>query len=129
MTFRLAYDRSETNRVSVRLFGFKINMQRRRKEDHVVKTTKPKKRRSKSRNAWNGLIHGIRKSFRLDVLKMDVDTGDYVLNAELTPVAMLCSNRTIDIRFNFVGLNYIYVRARLQVYNMVWAFLKFNFKT
>lgn len=77
------------------------------------KTGKPKRKKGKAdalrRLNWCGII----RSFRIKVFRLELDTGDILLNARLYPVGALYNHPPGNIQINFQNRNHI----DLKVFN------------
>lgn len=130
-SFRLVFNTSDTPHMSLHLLGLRklrIGIAVGSAKPHPVQRERRQRQNTKSIGAWRGLISDVIQSFTIDKVKMNIDTGDYVLNAQLVPVALLCCRGPVMIRTNFVGLNNVYARIELRVYLLIRAFLLFTLK-
>ncbi len=62
-------------------------------------------------------------TFRVEQWQLAIDTGDYVLNAQLYPVNFLprCYGH---LQINFTGENYGYIRIRNRPWQLLYAYLR-----
>ena len=93
---------------------------------------KPTKKRIKKKRSNSSNEGGIAMKFylrtTLDALKtftirrfqLDLDTGDYVLNAQLTPLAVMLNQRTAGRwQINYLGKNNLWIEIENQLIKLV----------
>lgn len=71
------------------------------------------------RMAW-----AVGRTFRLRTCEVDLDTGDYVLNAYLYPVFARLTRRNCRLRVGFNGKTHVRIRVENRLYRMLFAFLR-----
>ena len=68
-------------------------------------------------------------SFRLKQLYINVDTEDWVLNANLAPILMLASRDRISLHVNFMEENSLIIDIRNRLANLLWTGIKYKYRT
>lgn len=63
------------------------------------------------------------KSFRVKKLYIDVDSGDWILNAKLFPVVTLLKNYVGNINVNFQGRNHLVLCIQNRPINIIKSFI------
>ena len=101
----------EILRVKLQIILFKFYFYPLRKWTNL-KSKKPVKKRVKKRGKIN-LKRGLRvlKSFRLKSFRVDIDTGDYILNSQLYPVSSLLNFLVGGCHVNFEGKNRLLLKV------------------
>jgi hypothetical protein len=92
-----------------------------------VKSAKPAvKKKSRSGNGrklhftfYLNMVRDVLKTFTVRKLKLDVDTGDFVLNAQLTPVVMLLNQGPAQIQVNYLGRTNLWIEVENQLIRLV----------
>jgi hypothetical protein len=79
---------------------------------------KPKRR---PKGLFKKIVRVLR-TFRVKEYRLAVDTGDYVLNAQLYPLNFQAGLRN-HLLVNFTDENYLYIRIRNRPVKMLYAFL------
>lgn len=91
------------------------------------KSTKPKKignrpaRKKRRMNARTMLR--LARSFKVQKLSLDMDTGDYVVNAKLYPVFMLLDRHVGSFHINFEDRNRLVMDVRNTPYRLIKSFI------
>lgn len=78
------------------------------------KLKKPKKSKwVPSRSSKYGLreYYQLARTFQVKRFSLDMDTGDYTLNAKLFPVFLFLNNRVGDVHINYKGRNQLVLRV------------------
>ena len=65
------------------------------------------------------------KTFQLNALKIDIDTDDYILNAQLIPVFMWVNNDVIQLKVNYEGKLRLYLLINNRLINMLPVVIKY----
>ena len=65
------------------------------------------------------------RSFRFKRLNIELDTGDYTLNARLIPVILLARRQNIEVSVNFIENNNLIMIIQNRIYRIVWQAIKF----
>ncbi len=84
--------------------------------------TKEKKRKSAKRNFkpnWGKLL----RSFRIKAFRLDMDTGDVLLNAKLFPLFALLDHRMGGFGINFQDYNRLYLRMENRPIRLLTAII------
>lgn len=92
------------------------------KEAPHRKAKKPTKR---SLDSWAYLARRIIRSFTIERFVIDIDTDDYVLNANLVPLFQFASRGVYSMNVNFSGRNYIGIKIMGRLIKLLWIFLTF----
>ena len=71
------------------------------------------------------LVWPVIKTFELEVLKVDIDTDNYVLNAQLIPVFMWISQDKIRLSVNFEGNASLYMLINNRLVRMVPVLIRY----
>ena len=69
------------------------------------------------------------KSFRLRLLHINIDTEDFILNANLVPVLLLTNTDRINLNVNFMDENSIIMDLRNRLANFLWTGIKYKYRT
>jgi hypothetical protein len=111
----------------LRLVGvkFKLTSIGKSKVDRKPKQKKSKPRFSKSFPSWRFLISRILRSFIVQDLTMDIDTGDVATNAKLVPLTLLANGRVVHLSTNFQGRVYLHLEACNRFGKLAWIFIQF----
>ncbi|NJK98976.1 MAG: hypothetical protein HC905_32330 [Bacteroidales bacterium] len=64
------------------------------------------------------------KTFTLKKLIVDVDTGDFPLNAQLYPVVYALNNKKVNVSINFNGNTAIYLVIYTRIYKIIYQSIK-----
>lgn len=91
------------------------------------KSTKPKKiedkpAKKKRRMSGRTMLRLVR-SFKVQKLRLDMDTGDYVVNAKLYPVFMLLDRHVGRFHINFQDRNRLVMDVRNTPYRLIKSFI------
>jgi hypothetical protein len=89
--------------LDMKVAGFRIDPVVPRKKD--TRHREEKKSTKRSFNSWVYLPQRIIKSFTIERFVIDVDTDDYVLNANLFPLFQFASDGVYSLNVNFSGRN------------------------
>ncbi len=68
------------------------------------------------------------KSFRLKLLYLNIDSGDYLLNAFMVPVLMFTRSERIRIRVNFMEENTLVMDLRNRLASLLWIGIKYKYR-
>ena len=70
---------------------------------------------------WRELLH----SFKIERMKVNVDTDDYIINAYLFPVVQYLGNRyQRPLHINFLGINEIEISMRNRIFNLLYVLIR-----
>jgi hypothetical protein len=69
------------------------------------------------------------RSFRIKQLYVNVDTEDWVLNANLAPILMLTNTDRISLHVNFMEENSLIIDIRNRLANFLWTGIKYKYRT
>ncbi len=89
------------------------------------KPAKTKKvRNSRKVKKFNiSLVRRLLRSFKVRRFRMEIDTGDPVLNARLYPLFFLLDRQAGDIRLNFVNRNHLLLQLTNRPIRLLNAFI------
>lgn len=91
------------------------------------KLAKPKPKKKKPpispRKAW-ALAKNLFRAIKIKHFRMDWDTGDYVRNAQLYPLACVFSNRKWKLNINFNGREELEILLQTRLWNLTGAVLQ-----
>ncbi len=96
-----------------------------KKEKSVKKSTKKKSRKKIQVIQIRKLIVRIFNSFNIKKLDMNIDTGDFILNAKLVPVFSAIHSEKRMMTVNFQEVNHL----ELIITNRLFNFIKIAIKT
>lgn len=63
------------------------------------------------------------RTFKVQKLRLDMDTGDYVVNAKLYPVFMLLNRHVGSFHINFQDRNRLVMDVRNTPYRLIKSFI------
>lgn len=112
----------------MRLVGINVPLQSKSKTKHSKKTDKNPKKKSafkKSVSAWRFLVWKLLRSFDIEQAIVDLDTDNFVLNAQLVPVCFWASHGPVQVNTNFNGRVYFHLEARNRPARILWILLQF----
>lgn len=95
------------------------------KKDQPYSKAKKKRIVKKSPGAWIFLLKRAIKSMSIVNLKVNIDTGDVVLNAQLVPILFCASRGPVYLITNFNGHVYVHLEAKAKLNILAWAFIQF----
>ncbi len=115
-------------RVKVPFYKFNIDPQCGTKKER-----KPKKRKKPRRDTGRKLgmsfylktVVGALKTFTVRRFELDLDTGDFVLNAQLTPVMVLLSRGPAHLQVNYQGHANLWIEIENQLVRFVPLIFRF----
>ncbi|MBN2213045.1 MAG: hypothetical protein JW723_02270 [Bacteroidales bacterium] len=129
--FSLRVLKAETGwkmRYSIFLFRFSVPFFKPHKQ--LKKTDEKHPRTSagflKRRYGIDNLLFAINviKAFRLRKLRLDIDTGDYPLNAQLIPAACYLSSDRVNLSVNFNDHNELYVILQSYLARIIYITIR-----
>ena len=65
------------------------------------------------------MLRDVLKTFTVRKLNLDVDTGDFVLNAQLTPVVVLLNQGPAQIQVNYSGRTNLWIEVENQLIRLI----------
>ena len=71
------------------------------------------------------LVWPVMKTFQLEILKVDMDTDNYVLNAQLIPFFVWISNDKIRLSVNFEGKASLYLLITNRLVKIVPVVIRY----
>ncbi|MBO0324276.1 hypothetical protein J0X14_18345 [Muricauda sp. CAU 1633] len=92
----------------------------------IKKSSKPKPPQKKTKHKRKikfGKIVGVIRSFEVRRFALDMDTGDYVVNAKMYPVFMLLNQYVASFHINFEDRNRLLVDIRNRPYRILKSFI------
>ena len=110
--------------VPYRFNPFAIRKKRTRKK----KTGEGKKKKFRMPRGGLSLVRDALRAIRIRSFELDLDTGDYPLNAWLFPLFSMAegSNRRLDV--NFTGYNALSLDVRIRLGALLWAVIRNRIK-
>jgi len=84
-----------------------------------------KKKKRKSWSATKVFIKRAMATFNVNHFILDLDTGDYPLNAQLIPVFLLMSRGPASLKTNFMGKSYFSLEVENRLIRMVRPAFKY----
>jgi ribosomal protein S8E len=127
----------ENDRINIqsRIFFFKMNFDPFEKKDGTKQKEKKESKKEKSKKdkkKWltfekvkmilklgRDTLSKLISSFRLDRFELNLDTGDYPLNAQLVPIFYHISNDRRILTVNFIGDNTMYLKISNKIGNIL----------
>jgi hypothetical protein len=102
-------------------FRFDPFKKRRRRK----KTDKPAKKKKRRFRMGKGMKMGrkVLRAFRIRRMYLDIDTDDFILNAQLIPVFSALNSEHIRMRANFEGEASLLMDIRTRLGALLWAFM------
>lgn len=91
------------------------------------KVKEDEKKNSKKSSKGIGIMKSLRilKSFKVKRLFIDVDTGDWVLNAKLYPFYALFNSNSVKFNINFLGRNQMALHMFSRPIYIIKSFINF----
>ena len=68
------------------------------------------------------------RTLHIRKLELDLDTGDFPLNAWLVPVFSLAEGSNRQLRVNFNGVTSLYMDVRIRLGALLWAVIRNRIK-
>ena len=106
-------------------FGIRMKSSPRRKTHPEPRKEKKGMLRDKSFYQWVRFGTSIIKTFRIQRLRIDLDTGDSLTTALLIPAGIWVSRGPVNITGNFEGRADADIELTVSLYKLTWAFLRF----
>jgi hypothetical protein len=101
----------------VKILGFKKEFQFKNRQKKQARTKR------KSRLTLHKVMNVLR-SFQVKNMDWELDTGNYVLNAQLYSVTWILERPRVQIHLNFLGHNRLRMVIGNRLIRLVWAFIK-----
>ncbi len=70
------------------------------------------------------LLRNVFKAIKIKRFRLDIDTGDYVRNAQLYPLFHTLSKPAHHIHINFMGREEVVILLQTRLWNLAGAFLR-----
>lgn len=106
--------------IPFRYFPFRSG-KRRESSNEGTKKSKSSKRKKKMRRRTNrAFIKKLPSCFKIKKLKVEMDTGDFPLNAQLFPLAQTISSGGRQVSINFENHNSIDLLIETRLYKILW---------
>ncbi|WP_420601112.1 hypothetical protein [Flagellimonas sp.] len=116
-------DKLEFIKIKLRIAFMNFDFYPLRKSHHSKKEKVGEKKLIKKRNIGIKQITALLKSFKLEKLYLNLDTGDFVLNAKLYPIFHFLDYRVGRFNINFQGNNRMVLMARNRPINIIKVFI------
>ena len=68
------------------------------------------------------------RTFRVKCLKVNFDTGDYILNSQLFPLLVFINHRNIEVSVNYTTENSLMLVMHNRLARILWHAIMFYFK-
>jgi hypothetical protein len=111
--------------VPVKIDPLKPKKRKKDPEKEKTELEKQKKQKKVPIKKIKRMIIRVFKSFTIEKIRLDVDTGDCILNARLIPLFVAISGRTRVYRVNYQEINHL----ELVIKNRIFNFIKIAIKT
>lgn len=108
--------------VPVKIDPLKMKVKKRRKKKVEAETKKKKKGQKPGKvpvKSIKRMVTRVFKSFTVEKLRVNIDTGDSILNARLVPIFYGLSSRTRTLSVNFQDVNHIELTIRNRIINII----------
>lgn len=113
---------------SVFFIKFRINLykigSKTKKTKETIQPTDRYKRKKGFKPSYIKFGLNILSSFSLRKLSVEIDTGDFPLNAQLIPLAYALSDRRINLSVNFNDYNNIYFVVYTRIFKILYAIIR-----
>jgi hypothetical protein len=123
-------------RLRVFFLSFKINPLKsfKKKKSKEENEDKPVRKRKKSRkkrmftfSQWRRMATDILRSFKIKVLKAEIDSGDVVTNAYLVPAFVFANRNNINLSASNSGSNSLELELQNRIIILLYIILKYRF--
>lgn len=112
-------------KLRLKLLGIPINTEPGKQAPKAKsKQEKTKRGSQKSIRAWMAFGRQAAKAFSLKQFRLDIDTDDVVLNAQLIPLFYFAQYKGLHLTVNFIGRLYARVQVEVRLYKILWAYVK-----
>lgn len=119
-------------RVKVPFYTFRIDPQKKEKKAIKAEPKKPDKKkpasgkgRKLSMTFYLRIIVDALRTFTIRRFQLDLDTGDFVLNAQLTPVVVALNGHTNRVQINYQGHTNLWLEIENQLVRFVPLIFRF----
>ena len=115
-------DEAEILRVKMQILGYRFFLYPLRRKKDLGKKGSPrnKSRRKKPGGRW---FIQILKAFSIRKFELNLDTGDYVINAKLYPLFGLVNPYLANCKVNYQGNNYVVCDLRSRPWKILRSFI------
>jgi len=95
-----------------------------KKEASKEKRVEKKKEKEEKTDNWDQLkrIKNVLQSFNIQVIRLNIDTHNYYINAFLYPVFAMLNAPKINMTSNFIGHNELLIITKNRLYRMLIAY-------
>ena len=103
---------------------------KRRRKKKIRESGEPR-RKKRSMKLSQGIKMGraVMRSFRIRRLGLNIDTDDFMLNAQLVPVFSAINSQNIRMEVNFEGNASLLLDLRTRLGSLLWAFTRNKYKS
>ncbi len=119
-------DPDEIIRIRMRVLGYQFFLYPLKKKDKakkkIKKKTKPKPSYKKLKKGGQWALRFLR-SFKIKEFWLNVDTGNYVRNAQLYPIFGFVNHFYVPCGINFQGVNSLIIDLRSRPWNIIKSFI------
>ena len=119
-------------RITTPVKNFEINpvekISEKKSKPKKKKAEKPKKKKKPFNVQFNNLKRAVKeivRSFKVHYFKMNIDTGNYMINGVLIPVFVNISKNNLDLKVNFNSEFYLSAKIRNNLIRIIYPVTKF----
>lgn len=99
-------------------------LKKRRKKGHKKKEPDEKKKKFRMPSGGLSMAREALQTVRIRQFELDIDTGDFPLNAWLFPAFSLAQSTNRQMRINFEGYNALKLDVRIRLGAFLWAVIR-----
>jgi hypothetical protein len=74
-------------------------------------------------------IRELTRSFKLKKMWLNIDTDDFILNAQLVPVFSTMNNQHVNLTVNFEGDISLFMILKNRIASLLWIGIKYLYRT
>ena len=108
---------------------FKYNPFRKKKRTEKGRPKKPRKKNRKWRGGSLQAMKGVLRAFRIRKLEANIDTEDFILNAQLVPIFSAVNGENIRLQVNFEGHQSLLLDLRVTLGALLWTVIKIKYNS
>ncbi|WP_420322031.1 hypothetical protein [Flagellimonas sp.] len=116
-------DRMELVKIKLRIAFMNFNFYPLRKKDSSKKEKIERRKPKRKHKMGPKKIGALLRSFRIKKLYLNVDTGDFILNAKLYPIFQVLNYHIGKFKINFQGNNRMVLVASNRPINIIKLFI------
>ncbi|MFW5658189.1 MAG: hypothetical protein ACOCYF_01965 [Bacteroidota bacterium] len=103
-----------------------VILSKKKKPEKKIIPKKKKKEKQTSFKKINKYITSLLNQFTIKKCIIDIDTGDFPLNAQLVQVAGYLNNKKCDISVNFENRNIVYFLLQTRIILILFTIIKYK---